>query len=263
MARWRCPVIERSEQVADTSPMRLARTASIFLRSLLFALGQWSSTLLFAPLTLLTLPLPFAWRYRVASQWSRFNLWWLAVTCALRHTVEGWEHIPQRPAVVLCKHQSAWEALALQMLFQPQVWVLKRELLWVPFFGWGLAALRPIAIDRDSGTRAIHQVVEEGIRRLAGGIWVVIFPEGTRVAPGQRGRYRLGGAWLAQRSGAPVVPVAHNAGEYWPRNGFLKRPGTIRLVVGPAIPSQGRTAVQINAAAEAWIESTMGRISDA
>ena len=135
--------------------------------------------------------------------------------------------------------------------------MLKRELLRIPFFGWGLATLRPIAIDRAAGRSALDQVLEQGRRRLAEGIWVVVFPEGTRVAPGAQRRYRLGGAVLAERTGSPVVPVAHNAGDYWPRRGFLKRPGTIRLVIGEPIESKGRSATEINARAAEWIESTV------
>ena len=138
--------------------------------------------------------------------------------------------------------------------------MLKRELLWIPVFGWGLALMRPIAIDRKSGRRAVKQVVRQGLRRLAEGCWVVIFPEGTRVAPGRRLRYRLGGAVLAEESGFPVVPVAHNAGEYWPRRSFLKRPGTIRVVIGAPIQSESRTAPDIIRQVEDWIEGTMERI---
>ncbi|HKJ22074.1 MAG TPA: lysophospholipid acyltransferase family protein [Gammaproteobacteria bacterium] len=232
-----------------------------YLRSLLFLVGEVCSTLIFAPLSLLTYPLPFAMRYRFITQWTRFNLWWLEKTCRVRYRVRGREHIPGANAIIVCKHQSAWETLALTRIFPPQVWVIKRELLWVPFFGWGLAMLEPIAINRKAGRKAVRQLVEQGCRRLDQGRWVVVFPEGTRVAPGQKRRYALGGGILAQESGYPVVPVAHNAGEFWPRRGFLKRPGTIELVIGPPVETRGRTADQIIAAAEGWIETTMGEIS--
>ncbi len=231
------------------------------IRSFWFALGLVASTIIFAPLTMLAVPLPFRWRHRFVGLWTRFNLWWLKTTCALSHQLEGTENIPEHPVIVMCKHQSAWETLFLQLLFQPQVWVLKRELLWIPFFGWGLAMMRPIAIDRKSGRRAVGQIVEQGKQRLREGCWVIIFPEGTRVAPGQRKRYRLGGAVLAQESGIPVLPIAHNAGEFWPRRSFLKRPGTIRMVVGPLVASKGRNAEAINQDVEAWIESTVQTIS--
>ena len=232
----------------------------LYLRSLVFALGMWTSTLVFAPLAVLTFPLPLSARYRFITQWAHFNLRSLAWLCGIRHTVEGADHIPPGPAIVFCKHQSTWETLALQSIFPHQVWLLKRELLWVPLFGWGLAMLDPIAIDRSAGRKAVSQLIEQGRRHLDAGRWVIIFPEGTRVAPGQTGRYGIGGAALAQATGYPVVPVAHNAGEFWPRRRFLKRPGTIRLVVGPTISTQGKTAEQIRDEARDWIEGTMREI---
>lgn len=222
--------------------------------------GMAPTTVLFALLGILTFPFPYRWRYAVITRWTTFNLWWLKVTCRLGYEVEGKEHIPAGPAVILCKHQSAFETMVLQRIFPPHVWLLKRELLWVPFFGWGLAMLEPIAIDRKAGRKALQQLLDIGARRLAAGRWVVIFPEGTRVAPGQRGRYAPGGAMLAVRNGAPVVPVAHNAGEFWPRRGFIKRPGTIRIVIGPVIDTRERDAQEVNAMAERWIEDTMERI---
>lgn len=234
----------------------------LVLRSLLFSFGMGISTLVFAPLSLMTFPFPFAVRYRFISQWAHFNLWWLKKTCRLYYRVSGEEHIPASNAIILCKHQSAWETLALQQIFPPQIWLLKRELLWVPFFGWGLAMLEPIAIDRKSGKKAMRQLLEQGTERLRAGRWVVIFPEGTRIAPGKKGRYAPGGAMLAEHSGYPVVPVAHNAGEFWPRRGFIKRPGVIQVVIGPVIESKGKSSAQIIAAAEEWIENTMREISD-
>ncbi|MHB8471469.1 MAG: lysophospholipid acyltransferase family protein [Gammaproteobacteria bacterium] len=231
------------------------------LRAGLFWWGMLLSTLLIAPLSLLTFPLPFHWRYRFIGQWARFNLWWLKKTCGLSYQIQGGAHIPARNAIIMAKHQSAWETLALQRIFGPQVWVLKRELLWVPLFGWGLAMLEPIAIDRQAGRKAVRQVVEQGTQRLNAGRWVVIFPEGTRVAPGERKRYGIGGALLAEHSGYPVIPVAHNAGEYWSRRSFIKRPGVIRVVIGPPIQSHDRRAADIIADVEQWIESTMTDIT--
>lgn len=230
------------------------------LGSTLFAAGLLVSTLVFAPIALLTFPLPLRWRFLVISRWALVNLGWLRLTCGIRWEVEGREHIPATPGIVMCKHQSAWETLALQALFQPSVWVLKRELLWIPFFGWSLAMLRPIAIDRRAGRRAMQQIVNQGVDRLRDGCWVVVFPEGTRIAPGQRGRYRPGGALLAARSGLPVTPVAHNAGHCWPPRSFLKYPGTIRMTVGEPIPSQGRSPEAILAEVESWVETTVARL---
>jgi 1-acyl-sn-glycerol-3-phosphate acyltransferase len=232
----------------------------VLLRSALFNLVLWLSAVLYAPLCLLTFPFPFRWRYRFISQWARFQLWQAKVLCRLDYRVEGREHLPTGPAVVLAKHQSTWETLAFQRIFPPQIWVLKRDLLWVPFFGWGLALLAPIAINRRSAHRAMTQIIEQGRARLQAGTWVVIFPEGTRVAPGHRRRYGIGGAALAAASGYPVVPVAHNAGRYWPRRGFQKKSGTIRVVIGPAIHTHGKSAEEINRAAEEWIEDKMAEI---
>lgn len=235
----------------------------LILRSILFNLGMLVSSLLVAPPLPFLLLLPYRQRYPFLIVWTHFNLWWLRVTCGVDYRVEGRENIPDGTAIILAKHQSAWETLAFQQVFPPQTWVLKRSLLWIPFFGWGLAATLPIAIDRNAGKRALKQVVDQGKERLAAGIWLVIFPEGTRMAPGVRGRYAKGGAILAEKSGYPVVPVAHNGGEYWPKNGFIKRPGTITLSIGPVIQTEGRSADEIITETEAWIEAKMAEISSA
>lgn len=226
----------------------------------MFSISMWISTAIYAPLTLFTFPLPPITRYRFISQWSRFNLWALRTLCGLSYTVEGAEHLPDGPAIALVKHQSTWETLALQEILPPQVWVLKRELLLLPLFGWGLALTQPIAINRRAGKRALEQVVEQGTQRLQTGRWVVIFPEGTRIPPHQHGRFGLGGAVLAAASGYPVVPIAHNAGSFWPRRGFIKRPGVITVVIGPTIATKGRAAADIHAEVEQWIKNTMARI---
>lgn len=235
-------------------------TKALLWRSAVFSLGQILSTLVIAPVGLCLFFLPFAYRYRFLSQWARFNLWWLKKTCGLSFQVRGQEHIPPGPAVIFCKHQSAWETLALQQIFPPQIWVLKRELLWIPLFGWCLAILDPVAINRKAGQKPLRQIVQQGRQRLATGRWVVIFPEGTRVAPGEMGRFRGGGAALAQATGYPVVPVAHNAGSYWPRGGFIKYPGVIQVAIGPCIETRDKTATQINQEAYDWIAQAMKEI---
>jgi 1-acyl-sn-glycerol-3-phosphate acyltransferase len=233
----------------------------VFLRSLLFSLGMWVSTVVISTLALFTAPLSFDARFRVISQYARFNVWWLEKTCGVHYEIHGRENIPRENGIVLCKHQSTWETLVLQLIFPAQVWLLKRELLWVPFFGWALALLEPIAIDRGAGRKAIRQLIEDGKKKLADGRWVIIYPEGTRTAPGSHGQYAPGGAILAQHSGYPVVPVAHNAGEFWPRRRFLKQPGTIKVVIGPVIDTRGRKAQEINKQAEEWIEGVMAEIT--
>lgn len=229
-------------------------TFRVLLGSACFAVGQAFTTIVFAPIAILALALPYRWRYYAVIQWTHVNIWWLGITCGLRHEVIGQENIPTKPTIILSKHQSAWETIALPRYFSPQCWVLKRELLKVPFFGWGLATLRPIAIDRSAGASAAQQVIEQGEQRLDQGLWVVIFPEGTRVPPGEKGRYKLGGAILAEHAQVPVVPVAHNSGDYWPRNSFFKYPGTIKLVIGKPFETAGLKASEINRKAEDWIE---------
>ena len=227
------------------------------IRSCLFALALVILTPPYFVLALASGALPRIARYRVISGWSRLVIVLARVLLGIRYRVEGMETLPQQPAVILSKHQSAWETLAFQAIFPPQVLVLKRELLWIPFFGWGLALMSPIAIDRSRGARALKRMAELGRTRLAQGFWIVIFPEGTRTAPGERRPYQPGGAWLAQRLGAPVVPVAHNAGLLWPRNAFIKRPGTVTIRIGPPIASGGMSSEALNDRVEQWIESEM------
>ena len=226
----------------------------IFLRSLLFTLAMAVVTPPYSLFALATAPFPPQVRWRAISGWSRIVMWMARAVLGIRYRVEGLERLPGGPAVILSKHQSAWETIAFQRIFPPHVHVLKRELLWIPFFGWGLALMSPIAIDRSRGVAALRSIARRGRERLAQGFWVIVFPEGTRVAPGQRRPYQLGGAWLAAASGAPVVPVAHNAGLVWPRNAFIKRPGTVTVRIGPPIETDNRDPKDINTLAEKWIE---------
>lgn len=232
----------------------------IFLRSLAFLILQLLWTPVYATFSLLTFPFGAMTRYRIISGLAYSMMWLLRVVCDIRIEVRGRENIPSEPCVVLCKHQSAWETFALQTVLPPQVWVLKRELLLLPFFGWGLALTSPIAINRSKGKEAIKQLLEQGKQRLAAGFCVVIFPEGTRMPYGVRGKYKIGGALLAESSGALAVPVAHNAGRHWGRNAFLKHPGTITMSIGKPIDPRGLKADEINRLAETWIEAEMERM---
>lgn len=233
------------------------------VRSLLFNLILWTSVLFYAPLALLTFPFPFIVRYRFICAWARFHMWLLRVLCGLRYRVQGREHLPQGAAIVLSKHQSTWETLTFPEIFPVHAWLLKREVLWIPLFGWAVALLNPIAIDRGSGHRAIQQLIEQGRERLSRGVWVLVFPEGTRTPPGSRRPWKVGGAVLAAETGYPVVPVAHNAGQFWRRRSFVKRPGTIDVVIGPAIETRGRKAEDIKREAEAWVTRAMERLEGA
>lgn len=228
-----------------------------WIRSLVFFTGMLLTAIFYTPFSLAAWSLPPVARSRFIGGWARMIVAWLRFTCGLSHRVIGIDNLPEEPCVILSKHQSAWETIAYQEIFPAQAWVLKRELLWIPFFGWGLAATRPIAIDRSAGMRALDDVVKQGMDRLAGGRYVVVFPEGTRMAPGEHGRYNPGGAMLAKKAGVPVVPVAHNSGSFWSRRGFLKKPGVIEVRVGPPIDVADKRPKQINAEAEAWIEAQM------
>lgn len=218
----------------------------------------------FAILAILILPLPPQTRYWVVSRWTHGMLWWLKFTCGLRYKVIGRENIPATPSIIACKHQSGWETMALQQIFPPQVWVLKRELLWIPFFGWGLATLSPIAIDRSKGAQANSQLLEQGRDRIKRGFWIVVFPEGTRIKPGVRGKYKHGAARLASELNVPLVPVALNSGEFWPRNAFLKYPGEITVVIGQAVHAQPQQSpAALTHEVENWIEARQAEISGA
>lgn len=233
----------------------------IWFRSTLFWLAILLLTPLFALIGILILPLPPMWRYAIMSVWARTLVFWLRVTCGLRYRVIGKENIPVGPAMVMSKHQSAWETMALQKFFPPQVWVMKREILKLPFFGWAIRTLSPIAIDRSNRSQAQKLLMEQGRDRIGKGFWIVIFPEGTRVAPGKRGQYKHGGARLASEIGVPIVPVALNSGEFWPRNSFLKWPGEITVVIGKPVETTGRTPQDIMTEVENTIEGEMSQIA--
>lgn len=233
----------------------------MLIRSALFSLAMMILTVIFATSSVLLRPLPFIFTSRFLRVYAYLVIHSLKWICAVRYEVQGIENIPAAPYIIFSKHQSTWEPYALQIIFLKICYVVKRELLFIPFFGWGLAAMRPIAIDRSSGKKAVEQIIEQGIQRLQQGISIVIFPEGTRTAATKPGKYKIGGALLAAASGYPVVPVAHNAGECWPRGKFLKRAGTIHIRIGPAISTLGKSAEQIQAEARGWIEAQMPVIS--
>jgi 1-acyl-sn-glycerol-3-phosphate acyltransferase len=233
------------------------------IRSLIFAVLQTVLTILFSLVAFLSFPFSAPTRYKLITGYNHTVIWLARGVLGIQYVVEGQEHLPKQPAIILAKHQSAWETVAFLFLFPPVSPVIKRELLMVPFFGWAFRMLSPIAIDRSAGREALKQIVRQGKDKLAQGFWVLVFPEGTRVAPGEKGRYGIGGSWLAAETGAPIVPVAHNAGEVWPKNAFIKRPGTITVRIGPAIDSHGKSAAELTRAVEAWIETEMTRLPPA
>ena len=232
-----------------------------WLGSLAFTTYLFLSVPVYALLLLVTRPLPRSDPYRWALGWSDSVLFMLRLLCRLSYSVTGLENLPGPGSIVLMKHSSAWETIAQLQIFPRQTWVLKHELLWIPLFGWALRSFKPIAIDRKGGASAVQQVLLLGQSRLAEGLCVIIFPEGTRMPAGQTRRYGLSGALLARATGKPIVPVAHNAGYFWPRRGWLKRPGTVRLVVGEPIATAGRDAREISDDVQRWIEAQVADLA--
>jgi 1-acyl-sn-glycerol-3-phosphate acyltransferase len=233
----------------------------IWLRSFIFTAFLFLSILPYSLMVIVAGLLSGTYQYTVARHWATTNLRMLHKICGLTYTVEGLENIPRQNCVVYIKHQSVFETILPFTIFPFQSFVLKRELMWVPILGWALRFIQPIAIDRSSGGTAVKQVVRQGRERLSEGRWIIIFPEGTRMAPGKTRKYGLSGALLSTDTGRPVLPVAHNAGDFWRRRGLRKNAGTVRVIIGPPIDAAGRTPAEVNRLAQDWIESTMGRIS--
>lgn len=229
----------------------------IMLRSVLFYLGYSLATLIWGTLSVLIgWVLPSRARFQfIIGGWTRICLWWLKVTCGVRHEIIGRENIPEDPCVVLCRHESTWETLFLQTLLAPQATIIKRELLFIPFFGWAFALNKPIAIDRGTPRSALKRLIQVGKERLAERIWVVLFPEGTRMPSGEIGRFQIGGAALAAAAESPVLVIAHNAGDHWPAHELGKRAGTIQVKIMPPFQTNGRDSKSIIAEAESLLRA--------
>ena len=224
----------------------------LFLRSLLYFLGSFVSVIIVVILGFLFFYLPVKYRYALISNWAKFCIWWLKITCNISLQVIGRNNIPDEPCVIISNHQSTWETLAFQTIFNHQTWVLKKELLWIPIFGWGLALLEPIVIDRGEKLKALKKVIKQGVNRLQRGIFVIIFPEGTRKKYLQLGEYQSGGASIAKKANVPLLPVCHNAGKYWPKGSFLKSPGTIKVSIGKPILSDKKSANELTNEVYEW-----------
>ena len=238
------------------------RNIVLFLRSLVFMLLMVVATVIWSGVCMLAAPLPYNKRYFVTSRWNVFVVWCAKWICGINYQFKGYENFPDAPAIILSKHQSAWETIfLLANLPRPLVFVFKKEILYIPFFGWGIALLRMIPIDRKQGKNAFKSVVAHGKRRLKDGQWIIMFPEGTRIPVGQQGKYKSGGTRLAVETGAVVVPIALNSGECWPKNSFIKKPGTVTVSVGKPISSEGKTPDELMEQVEQWIESEMRVIS--
>lgn len=233
-----------------------------FLRSLIFMLMMVVATVIWSGVCFLAAPLPYPKRYYVTSRWNVFIIWAARVVCGIEYEIKGWENLPDGPAVLLSKHQSAWETIfLLAYMPRPLVFVFKKEILYIPFFGWGIALLRMIPIDRKQGKNAFKMVVQHGKRRLKDGQWIIMFPEGTRIPVGAKGKYKSGGTRLAIETETPVVPIALNSGECWPKNSFIKKPGKVTVSIGKPISPEGQTPDGMMEQVEQWIESEMRVIS--
>jgi len=235
--------------------MSIMQAGKTFLFYLLLAL----SALLWCTLSLFIAPfLPFRQRYRFINvNWCRCAVWLTRVMLGIDYQVLGAENVPSQPCVILAKHQSTWETFFLSCYFEPLSQVLKRELLYIPFFGWAMAMLKPIAIDRSNPKAALKQLAKRGQECLDAGAWVLIFPEGTRIPTGQIGKFTRGGAALAVNANLPVLPIAHNAGAFWPKQGWAKKPGTITVVIGAPMYAEGtgpRAIAELNDRAFAWVK---------
>jgi len=230
------------------------------LRSILFTFIMFISVVPFTLIMILVRPFGPAASYRGAAGWVRTVLWTCKVLCRLDYVVEGAEHIPEKSCVVFAKHSSAYETIVLVLLLRRQTWVLKRELIWAPFFGWAIACLQPIAINRNARGASVQQVIKQGMSRLAEGLWIMIFPEGTRMRAGETRRYGISGTLLAKAANTFILPIAHNAGDFWPRRGWRKNPGTVRFVIGPPIDPAGREPREVNAEIQDWIETKVAEL---
>lgn len=234
---------------------------NLFIRSLIYSCYMIFSIFIYSFVVIVSVVFSLQYRHRLIRAWLRANLWVLEKVCLIKYKVEGLKNIPKdRRGIILSKHQSTWETFYLPLIFHDPAIIVKREILWIPFFGWGMSVSDPIAIDRSNKISAMQQIIKKGKRCLEEGRWILMFPEGTRIPYGTVGHYKLGGARLAAETGYPVIPVAHNAGKFWPRRQFIKQPGTITVVIGPLIESAGRTPDEIIKLTKGWIESTMQRL---
>jgi 1-acyl-sn-glycerol-3-phosphate acyltransferase len=236
--------------------MKQLETLWLGFRATLFWIGYALFTMIYGLLTPLLFLLPTELTFKILMSWTHINIWWLKVTCGVSYQIKNPENMDHSSAhILLANHQSTWETMAVPTLVPPFAWVLKKELFKIPFFGWALKLVNPIAIDRAAGRSAVEQIKTIGKERLDNGIWICMFPEGTRVEPGKKARYKLGGAILASYTGYPIIPVAHNAGESWPRHSYIKRPGVITVSIGPKILTKGRDAESIMKEVKEWIEA--------
>ena len=226
------------------------------LRSTLFMLGFFVSTVLYAIPCVLVRVLPYRYCFAFVSSWCAFNVFWVRITCGIDYKISGLENIPDQACVIMSNHQSTWETLAFPRIFPTLTWVIKKELLYVPFFGWGIASVEPIALNRKQIKKAIQQLINDGKRKLALGRYILIFPEGTRIPYGEQRPLKVGGFLLAQKAGAAILPVAHDSGRLWPRRNFLKTAGTVNVRIGKPIPIDSKSAEELREIYANWLQTT-------
>lgn len=234
--------------------------AVLVLRSAIFWIGFALSVVLYSLLSPIQFLFSEATNRNIIRSWGTVVLWWLKLTCGLTYQVRGQENLPQQPVVIISNHQSTFETIIFPQLFNRMTWVLKRELLMVPFFGWGLVHTKPIAINRKDGRSSVVQIKQIGKERLESGISIVIFPEGTRIGATEHVPYKAGGSILATYAQVPVVPVAHNTGVYWPRHSFIKYPGVVTVSIGSLIETTGLSPSEVTQKAQEWIEAERQRL---
>ncbi len=233
----------------------------LFIRSLLYFLGSISVSIILVAVSLPVFFMPVQTRYAIISKWSDFCIWWLRITLNIKLEVIGTENIPTKPCVIISNHQSTWETIGFQTIFPHHTWVLKQGLLWIPVFGWGLAMLKPIVINRGEKLKALKKVIREGANRIAEGLYVVVFPEGTRQPYGKLGEYQKGGISIAKKTGCDICPVYHNAGKLWAKGDFIKIPGTITVVIGKPISVAGKSAAVLIKEAKDWTEIEAAKLA--
>jgi len=234
----------------------------LYARSTIFWIFHFVSMVLVVFLVLVFFWLPVNQRYAIGSSWAKMNMHFLRWFCGLKYEIKGKGNIPDEACLVISNHQSTWETMSFQHFLPNQLWVMKKELFRIPIFGWGLALMSPIAIDRSAGKKAVEQIIEQGEQKLAQGRWVVVFPEGTRISPGVESKYKMGAFIFASRIQHPVLPIAHNAGEYWPKHSFIKYPGTITVSIGESFNALGMDASDVKQKVESWIRQELLTISD-
>ncbi|VAW69238.1 Acyl-CoA:1-acyl-sn-glycerol-3-phosphate acyltransferase [hydrothermal vent metagenome] len=236
--------------------------AELYMRSTVFWLFHFVSMVLVVSTVLVFFWLPVNQRYAIGSSWAKMNMFFLRWFCGLSYEIKGRENIPKQASLVISNHQSTWETLSFQHFLPNQLWVMKKELFHIPIFGWGLALMSPIAIDRSAGKKAVDQIVEQGEEKLTQGRWVIVFPEGTRISPGVESKYKMGAFIFASRISHPVLPVAHNAGEFWPKHSFIKYPGVITVSIGEAFDASAMKPDEVKQKVEGWIRQELSEISN-